>query len=49
MALVRLRGVLTPAEGRLAGVDGTPEGRELVKQVRRELIEKARRAGATPH
>jgi uncharacterized protein YbcI len=42
MVLVRLRGVLTPAERQLAGVDGTPQGRELVKQVRRELIEKAR-------
>jgi uncharacterized protein YbcI len=42
MVLVRLRGVLTPAESQLAGVDGTPQGRELVKQVRRELIEKAR-------
>jgi uncharacterized protein YbcI len=42
MVVVRLRGVLTPAERQLAGVDGTPQGRELVKQVRRELIEKAR-------
>jgi uncharacterized protein YbcI len=42
MVLVRLRGVLTPAERQLAGADGTPQGRELVKQVRRELIEKAR-------
>ena len=42
MVLVRLRGVLTPAERQLAGVDGTPQGRELVKQVRREHIEKAR-------
>jgi uncharacterized protein YbcI len=42
LVLVRLRGVLTPAERQLAGVDGPPQGRELIKQVRRELIEKAR-------
>jgi uncharacterized protein YbcI len=42
LVLVRLRGVLTPAERQLAGVDGTPHGRELVKQIRGELIEKAR-------
>lgn len=42
LVLVRLRGVLTPAERQLAGVDSTPHGRELVKEIRRELIEKAR-------
>ena len=42
LVLVRLRGVLTQAERQLAGVDGTPHGRALVKEVRRELIEKAR-------
>jgi len=42
LVIVRLRGVLTPAERQLAGVDGTPQGRVLVKEVRRELIEKAR-------
>jgi len=42
LVLVRLRGVLTPAERQLAGADGTPHGRELIKQVRGELIEKAR-------
>lgn len=42
LVIVRLRGVLTPAEKQLAGVDGTPQGRVLVKEVRRELIEKAR-------
>lgn len=42
MVLVRLRGVLTPAERQLSGPDGSAQGRELVKQVRRELIEKAR-------
>lgn len=38
---VRLRGVLTPAEKKLAGTDET-RGRDLIKQVRLELIEKAR-------
>jgi uncharacterized protein YbcI len=42
LVVVRLRGVLTPAERQLGGPQGTPQGRELVKQVRRELIEKAR-------
>jgi uncharacterized protein YbcI len=42
LVMVRLRGVLTPAERQLGGPDGTAQGRELVKQVRRELIEKAR-------
>lgn len=42
LVLVRLRGVLTPAERQLAGADGTAHGRTLVKEVRRELIEKAR-------
>ena len=42
LVLVRLRGVLTPAERQLAGVDGTPHGRALIKETRRELIEKAR-------
>jgi uncharacterized protein YbcI len=42
MVVVRLRGVLTAAERQLSGPDGTPQGRELIKQVRRELIEKAR-------
>ena len=42
LVIVRLRGVLTPAERQLAGVDGTPQGRTLVKEIRRELIEKAR-------
>jgi len=38
---VRLRGVLTPAEKKLAGTDES-RGRDLIKQVRLELIEKAR-------
>ena len=42
LVLVRLRGVLTPAERQLAGADGTAHGRALIKEVRRELIEKAR-------
>ncbi len=42
LVIVRLRGVLTPAERQLAGIDGTPQGRTLVKEIRRELIEKAR-------
>jgi uncharacterized protein YbcI len=42
LVVVRLRGVLTPAERQLGGPDGNAQGRELVKQVRRELIEKAR-------
>ncbi|MCK5077237.1 MAG: DUF2294 domain-containing protein [Calditrichia bacterium] len=36
MILVRLRGVLSPAELRLAGETG---GAELIKQIRRRLIE----------
>ena len=42
LVLVRLRGVSTPAERQLAGVEATLRGRTLVKEVRRELIEKAR-------
>ena len=39
MILVRLRGVLTPAESKLAL---NPEGHELIKQVRRQLLEGSR-------
>ncbi|MFH0915143.1 MAG: DUF2294 domain-containing protein [bacterium] len=42
LVVVRLRGVLTQAEKQLAGVDGTIQGWALVKEIRRELIEKAR-------
>jgi uncharacterized protein YbcI len=42
MVLIRLRGVLTPAEKNLASIDGTSHGRALIKQVRIELLEKAR-------
>ena len=39
MILVRLRGVLTPAEVKLAQ---TTEGHSLIKQVRRQLLEGSR-------
>lgn len=39
MILVRLRGVLTPAESKLAK---NPEGHDLIKQVRRQLLEGSR-------
>ena len=42
VVLVRLRGVLTPAEKQLAKGDPEGKGRALIKQVRMELIEKAR-------
>ncbi len=42
MIVVRLRGVLTPAEKNLAGIDPESHGRTLIKQVRVELLEKAR-------
>ena len=42
MALVRLRGVLTPAEQRLAQVEDPHRGRDLIKQLRVELIEHGR-------
>jgi len=41
MALVRLRGVLTPAEQRLISADNAGEGRRLVKRMRMELLENA--------
>jgi uncharacterized protein YbcI len=41
LILVRLRGVLTPAEATLAL---TNEGHSLIKQVRRELLESSRPA-----
>ena len=40
--LVRLRGVLTPAEKQLAKSGEGTTGRALIKQVRIELLEKAR-------
>jgi uncharacterized protein YbcI len=42
MVLVRLKKVLTPAEFRLSASDNPQRGRYLVKQVRQELIERAR-------
>ncbi|VTT96805.1 Uncharacterized protein OS=uncultured bacterium GN=ACD_75C00726G0002 PE=4 SV=1: DUF2294 [Gemmataceae bacterium] len=42
MALVRLKGVLTPAEQRLAQLEDPHRGRDLIKQLRVELIEHGR-------
>ncbi len=42
IVLVRLRGVLTPAEKQLAKSEDAARGRALIKQVRIELVEKAR-------
>jgi len=42
MIVVRLRGVLTPAEKQLADSPDYAEGGRLVKQVRMQLLEKAR-------
>ena len=42
MVLVRLQGVLTPAEKQLAKTDEDTKGRALIKQVRIELLERAR-------
>ncbi|MDP6546952.1 MAG: DUF2294 domain-containing protein [Phycisphaerae bacterium] len=42
MILIRLRNVLTPAEKQLANTDDYVEGKALIKQVRIQLLEKAR-------
>ena len=42
MVLVRLKGVLTPAELKLAESSDHSRGRYLLKQVRQELIERGR-------
>lgn len=42
MVLVRLKGVITRAEAHLANADPSGRGRELIKQTRTELLEKAR-------
>jgi len=42
LVVVRLRGVLTPAERQLARSDGNEQGRNLIKQVRMELLERGR-------
>ena len=39
MVLIRLKGVMTPAEQRLALVDDKHRGRDLIKQLRIELLE----------
>lgn len=42
MVLVRLKGVLTQAEYQLAAARDNTRGRELIKQVRIELLERGR-------
>lgn len=42
MVLIRLKGVITRAEANLASRDHTGRGRDLIKETRTELIEKAR-------
>jgi len=42
LIVVRLQRVLTPAEKQLAKADDSTKGRGLVKQIRTELLEKAR-------
>ena len=42
LILVRLKGVLTRAEQQLAKSEGIIQGRQLIKQVRKELIESGR-------
>jgi len=42
MVLVRLRGVLTPAEKQLAKTDDLARGFGLIKRIRIELLEKSR-------
>ena len=42
MVLVRLRGVLTPAERNLANMESSDRGRVLVKKARIELLEGGR-------
>ncbi len=42
MVIVRLRGVITRAEYHLANSDEDGRGRELIKETRMQLIEKAR-------
>lgn len=42
LVLVRLKGVLTPSELKLAETDGPNRRRYLIKQVRQELIEHGR-------
>lgn len=42
LVLVRLKGVITRAEAHLASADQSGRGRDLIKQTRIELLEKAR-------
>ena len=42
LVLVRLSGVLTPAERKLAEADPEGKGRLLIKQLRMELLERGR-------
>jgi uncharacterized protein YbcI len=42
MVIVRLKGILTKAEHKLARADSNARGRDLIKQVRMELIEAGR-------
>jgi uncharacterized protein YbcI len=42
VVFIRLQGVLTPAEKHLAKTDDNTAGRKLIKEVRQELLEKAR-------
>lgn len=42
MVLIRLKGVITRAEANLVSRDHTGRGRDLIKETRTELIEKAR-------
>jgi uncharacterized protein YbcI len=42
IVFVRLQGVLTPAEKHLAKTEDSTAGRKLIKEVRQELLEKAR-------
>lgn len=42
MILIRLRGVLTPAERQLARTGDYRDGKGLIKQVRIQLLEKAK-------
>ncbi len=42
MVLVRLKGVMTPAELRLADVTDPNRGRDLIKRMRTELLEHGR-------
>lgn len=42
MVFIRLKGVITKAESHLANADPSGRGRDLIKQSRTELLEKAR-------